>query len=113
MTGAATGADGTPPAIDGEGYLEDWRQWTPDVARTMAAADGLDLTAAHWKVLDVLREYYAGYEIAPPMRVLLRILQERLGDPELDSRQLYRLFPDGPARQACRYAGLPRSVSCI
>lgn len=106
-------ADGARLETDGEGYLADWREWTRAVAEAMAAADGLVLTADHWKVLDVLRDYYAAYEIAPPMRALLRILKERLNDPELGSRQLYRLFPEGPAKQACRYAGLPRPVSCI
>ncbi len=106
-------ADGTFLEADENGYLLDWTRWTPAVAEAMAASDGMQLGADHWQVLEVLREYYAAYEIAPPVRALLRILQQRLGDSEMGSRQLYRLFPEGPAKQACRYAGLPRPVSCI
>ena len=47
------------------------------------------------------------------MRLLVRELAGRIGAERGSSRQLYRLFPQGPARQACRYAGLPRPLSCI
>jgi tRNA 2-thiouridine synthesizing protein E len=96
-----------------DGYLVDWRDWTPELARALAAGDGLELTARHWQVIEVLREFYAEFEISPPMRSLLRLLRAKTGDPKLDSRALYRLFPQGPARQACRYAGLPRPASCV
>ncbi|MFN2167138.1 MAG: TusE/DsrC/DsvC family sulfur relay protein [Anaerolineae bacterium] len=105
--------DGRVLALDEDAYLLDWRHWSPAVAETMAAADGLDLQPEHWQVLDILRAYYQEYEIAPPMRALIRILKQRTGDDRFASRQLYRLFPQGPAKQACRYAGLPRPVSCI
>ena len=51
--------------------------------------------------------------MAPPMRVLVKAVAVRLGSEKGESRYLYRLFPEGPAKQACRYAGLPRPVSCI
>lgn len=104
---------GETVALDDNGYLEDWGRWSPLVAETLAAQDGLQLGAGHWQIITILRDYYGEYEIAPPMRALVRILRQRTGDEALGSRQLYRLFPDGPARQACRYAGLPRPVSCI
>jgi tRNA 2-thiouridine synthesizing protein E len=47
------------------------------------------------------------------MRALVRAVRERLGTDQGSSRFLYRLFPDGPGTQGCRYAGLPRPVSCI
>lgn len=100
-------------ALDEKGYLLDWRAWTPAVARTMAAADGVELTDDHWAVLRLFREYYEQYEIEPPMRVLVRETGRRLGADKGSSRFLYRLFPDGPGTQGCRYAGLPRPVSCV
>lgn len=100
-------------ALDENGYLEEWGGWSPLVAETMAAQDGQNLTVEHWQIINILRDYYGEYEIAPPMRALVRILRQRSGDQALGSRQLYRLFPEGPAKQACRYAGLPRPVSCI
>jgi tRNA 2-thiouridine synthesizing protein E len=51
--------------------------------------------------------------MAPGMRLLLKALATELGPDWGTSRRLYRLFPEGPAKQACRYAGLPKPVSCI
>jgi tRNA 2-thiouridine synthesizing protein E len=102
-----------PVPVDEKGYLRDYREWSPAVARTMAAADGVELTDDHWLVLEYFRSYYEQYEIEPPMRALVREVAERLGGDKGSSRYLYRLFPDGPGTQACRYAGLPRPVSCI
>ncbi|MCU0990297.1 MAG: TusE/DsrC/DsvC family sulfur relay protein [Xanthomonadales bacterium] len=99
--------------LDEKGYLLDWRVWTPEVAQVMAAADGVELGDDHWLVLGLFREYFERYEIEPPMRALVRLVRERLGEERGNSRYLYRLFPAGPGTQACRYAGLPRPVSCI
>lgn len=101
------------PETDERGYLRDWRAWTPAVAEALAGADGVTLDEDHWAVIGILRAYYAEYEVAPPIRVLVRLVAERLGGPAASSRTLYRLFPEGPAKQACRYAGLPRPVSCL
>ena len=108
-------SSGEHPAVslDEHGHLRDFGAWTPAIAEYMARADDIELTEAHWQVIHVLRDYYAEYEIAPPMRALINILRERLQDPRLASRSLYRLFPQGPAKQGCRYAGLPKPVSCI
>lgn len=102
-----------PVAVDEKGYLLDWRDWSPAVARAMAAADGVELTPDHWEVLEFFRAYFAQYEIEPPMRALVREVRTRWGEDRGSSRHLYRLFPDGPGTQACRYAGLPRPVSCL
>jgi TusE/DsrC/DsvC family sulfur relay protein len=98
---------------DANGYLLDWTQWSRQVASDLAAKDHFELTSDHWEVIDILRVYYKEYEIAPPVRALVKLVQKKLGGPHSSSRQLYRLFPDGPAKQACRYAGLPKPVSCI
>jgi tRNA 2-thiouridine synthesizing protein E len=105
--------DGPEQVLDERGYLADWTRWTPEFARRLAREDGLELSEAHWEVIEVLREFYGEFEISPPIRSLLRLLREKTGQPGLDSRALYRLFPRGPAKQACRYAGLPRPASCI
>lgn len=102
-----------PLEIDEKGYLLDWLAWSPGAAEAMAAADGIVLSQDHWAVLTIFREYFAQYEIEPPMRALVRRVGEALGDEKGTSRYLYRLFPAGPGTQACRYAGLPRPVSCL
>ena len=105
--------DGVTLPIDEKGYLLDPEAWSPVVARTMAGNDGIELGEDHWAVLDIFREYFAEYEIEPPMRALVKRARERLGEAKGNSRSLYRLFPDGPGTQACRYAGLPRPLSCV
>lgn len=101
------------PERDEHGHLVEACTWESSLAEAMAAADGIELSRRHWQVIEVLREFYAEYEIAPPMRALVKILRERLNEPDLASRELYRLFPDGPAKQGSRYAGLPKPVSCV
>jgi tRNA 2-thiouridine synthesizing protein E len=105
--------DGHSLSIDEKGYLLDHNDWSPAVAETMAAADQIKLGPDHWAVLKIFQEYFEQYEIEPPMRALVRLARERLGESKANSRYLYRLFPSGPGTQACRYAGLPRPVSCI
>jgi len=99
--------------LDEKGYLLDWLAWSPPAAEAMAAADGLVLENDHWAVIRIFREYFEKYEIEPPMRALVRLARERLGEEKGGSRYLCRLFPDGPGTQACRYAGLPRPLSCV
>ncbi|MDJ0657068.1 MAG: TusE/DsrC/DsvC family sulfur relay protein [Xanthomonadales bacterium] len=100
-------------AFDQAGYLADWDQWDRDVARALAAEDELELSPAHWEIIEFLRDYYEEFAMAPPIRLLLKAVAARLGQDKGQSRYLYRLFPEGPAKQACRYAGLPKPVSCI
>jgi tRNA 2-thiouridine synthesizing protein E len=99
--------------VDPEGYLVDLSDWNEDVARALAAQDDLDLTEAHWELIRFLRDYYAEYQIAPAMRALTRAASQRLGRDKANSRYLYQLFPDGPARQGCKIAGLPKPANCF
>lgn len=98
---------------DENGYLEDYRQWQPVVAELMSAEDELELTDAHWEVINFLREYYGEYEVAPAIRILVKAIGRSMGKDKGNTRYLYQLFPFGPAKQACRYAGLPRPTGCI
>lgn len=98
---------------DENGYLVNWSDWSEDVARTMAGADGCELTPAHWEVINFLRNYYHEYKIAPAVRVLTKAIGRMLGADKANSKYLYNLFPYGPAKQACRYAGLPKPTGCI
>ena len=105
--------DGKRYETDPEGYLRDIEAWTTEVAYAMAGSDDVTLTEAHWEVIYFLRDYYREYGIAPSVRVLVRAVGERLGQDKAKSAYLYRLFPEGPARQACRYAGLPKPTGCV
>ena len=99
--------------IDEEGFLQHISDWSRAVAEGMARKDGVDLEKAHWEVIRFLRDYYLEYQIAPAIRVLTRALGKRLGPDKGNSRHLNQLFPFGPAKQACRYAGLPKPTGCV
>jgi len=105
--------NGTKYEIDDEGYLENISDWSPEVAEVMAANDGTTLSEQHWEVVHFLREYYQEYHIAPAVRVLTRAIGKRLGREKGNSKYLYELFPYGPAKQACKYAGLPKPTGCV
>ncbi|PID60735.1 MAG: sulfurtransferase TusE [Gammaproteobacteria bacterium] len=97
---------------DREGYLRHREDWCRELAEELAAADGITLTEAHWEVIGFLQEYHDNYEIAPAMRILTKQMGKRFGKEKGNSRYLYELFPRGPARQASRYAGLPKPTGC-
>jgi tRNA 2-thiouridine synthesizing protein E len=98
---------------DEEGYLSNLSEWEPGVADAMSKADNQPLTEAHWEVINFLREYYQEYQIAPAVRVLTKAIGKKLGADKGNSKYLYELFPYGPAKQACRYGGLPKPTGCV
>jgi tRNA 2-thiouridine synthesizing protein E len=99
--------------VDEEGYLADLNTWDPEVAEVMAREDDCELTENHWEVINFLREYYEEYQIAPAVRVLTKAIGKKLGKEKGNSKYLYELFPYGPAKQACKYAGLPKPTGCV
>ncbi|MFK7859867.1 MAG: TusE/DsrC/DsvC family sulfur relay protein [Granulosicoccus sp.] len=98
---------------DHEGYLMNRADWTQALAEELADADSVQLTEAHWEVIHFLQEYYDNYEIAPAIRILTKQIGKRFGKEKGNSKYLYELFPKGPAKQACRYAGLPKPTGCV
>ncbi|MCB1733560.1 MAG: TusE/DsrC/DsvC family sulfur relay protein [Gammaproteobacteria bacterium] len=99
--------------VDEEGYLADLSTWVPEVATVMAKEDGQELGEDHWELINFLREYYEEYQIAPAIRVLTKAIGKKLGKDKGNSKYLYELFPYGPAKQACKYAGLPKPTGCV
>ena len=98
---------------DEEGYLANRTDWTEELAKEMARLDNCDLNENHWEVINFLREYYEQYRIAPAVRVLTKAIGKKLGADKGNSKYLYELFPYGPAKQACKYAGLPKPTGCV
>ncbi|MDH3317585.1 MAG: TusE/DsrC/DsvC family sulfur relay protein [Gammaproteobacteria bacterium] len=98
---------------DEEGYLQNLSDWSIEVATRMASKDDIELTDNHWEVINFLREYYDEYKIAPAIRILTKAMAKKLGREKGNTRYLYKLFPEGPAKQACRYAGLPKPTGCV
>ena len=98
---------------DKDGFLRDISAWSPELAEYMAELDDLELGEDHWQVINYIREYYEDYRMAPAVRILVKAMGRRLGRDKANSRYLYQLFPYGPAKQACRYAGLPKPTGCV
>lgn len=95
------------PEFDDKGYLIDFDAWDREVAESLAAALEIEtLTDDHWRVIDFLREYQSVYGVAPMIRVLCK-------ETGFTLKEIYELFPSGPAKGACRVAGLPRPDSCV
>jgi tRNA 2-thiouridine synthesizing protein E len=105
--------NGKELATDEEGYIQILADWSPDVAEVMAKDDECDLNENHWEVINFLRDYYDEYQVAPAVRVLTKAIGKKLGKEKGNTKYLYQLFPYGPAKQACRYAGLPKPTGCV
>ncbi len=105
--------DGKSYEVDEEGYLQDWQVWNESVAAEMAKQDGLALTDAHWEVIRFLRTYFEKYQIAPMIKILTKEIGKVMGPDKGNTKYLYELYPAGPAKQACRYAGLPKPTGCV
>ena len=98
---------------DEEGYLLNLADWTKEAAEHLAEEEKVPLTDNHWEVINFLREYYNEYQIAPAVRVLTKAIGKQLGPDKGNSKYLYELFPYGPAKQACKIAGLPKPTGCV
>ena len=98
---------------DQEGFLLSQYLWSEELAHEMARQEGVVLTAEHWTLMHYLREYYEDYDIAPPMRIMIKIMSQEYGKDKINSRWLYQLFPQGPAKQGSRFAGLPKPKNCL
>ena len=93
--------------VNEEGFFVDPSQWTKDIAVELARADGIDeLTAPHWQVLEFMRKEYFEKGTGPTVRVLGKTSGVSVKD-------LYLLFPKGPAKMAARIAGIPKPKGCI
>jgi dissimilatory sulfite reductase related protein len=93
--------------VDEDGFMQEPDQWNEAVARALATTEGVnDLSENHWKVVNYLREYYLQFGVAPMIRKLCKQTGFQL-------KEIYDLFPSGPAKGACKVAGLPKPTGCV
>jgi len=93
--------------IDEDGFIQEPDKWNNEVAEALAKTEGVEeLTDAHWKLVNYLREYYLQFGVAPMIRKLCK-------DTGFKLNQIYELFPSGPAKGACKVAGLPKPTGCV
>ncbi|MBI5178087.1 MAG: TusE/DsrC/DsvC family sulfur relay protein [Nitrospinae bacterium] len=99
--------------LDEDGYLTNLEQWDKQVADALAKTEGIEMSEAHWEVVNFLRDYYAEFKIAPMIRILTKEIGKKLGKEKGNTKYLYELYPGGPAKQACKIAGLPKPTGCV
>ena len=93
--------------VNDEGFFNEPDQWTEEMAADLAAEEGIDeLTEDHWTVLRFMRDEYAEKGTGPTVRVLGKT-------SGVSVKELYQLFPKGPAKIAARVAGIPKPRGCI
>jgi tRNA 2-thiouridine synthesizing protein E len=99
--------DGLEIEVDEDGFIQDPDVWSEVLAAAIAKTEDVDeLTEDHWKVINYLRDYYQEFGIAPMIRKLCKQTGFKL-------KYIYELFPSGPAKGACKIAGLPKPTGCV
>ena len=98
---------GTQVEVDEDGFIADPQVWNDTIAGILAGDEEVEtLTEDHWKVVKYIREYYLKFGIAPMIRKLCK-------ESGYDLGTIYELFPSGPAKGACKIAGLPKPTGCV
>jgi len=93
--------------VDENGFLQQPELWDDRVALALASTDGIsELTEGHWKVVNYIRTYWKEFDIAPMIRKLCK-------ETGYSLKEIYELFPSGPAKGACKVAGLPKPTGCV
>lgn len=93
--------------VDEDGFMAEPEKWNQDVALALASTEGVtELSEKHWVLVNYLRDYYLKFGVAPMIRKLCK-------DTKMSLKEVYELFPSGPAKGACKVAGLPKPTGCV
>jgi tRNA 2-thiouridine synthesizing protein E len=92
--------------VDAEGYLQKPEQWTRAIGEAVARDLGITMTERHWTVCEFMRSRYMSTGSAPSIRALGK-------ESGVPIKELYELFPKGPAKLASKIAGIPKPHGCI
>ena len=94
------------PERDGDGYLTDMNDWTPEIARAMAAADEVELDDEKWEQILKAREYFENNNVVPPIRKFAKYLGA-------DKKAMFKMWMTGPMKPITKYGGLPKPTGCV
>ncbi|USD64002.1 TusE/DsrC/DsvC family sulfur relay protein [Vibrio sp. SCSIO 43136] len=98
---------------DAQGYLLDHTLWEEGMVEILAAEEGIELTEAHWEVVRFVRNFYLEFNTSPAVRMLVKAIEKEHGPEKGNSKYLFKLFKQGPAKQATKLAGLPKPAKCL
>ena len=105
--------DGREIALDKDGFLVELSDWSQTTAEALAAREELQLSSEHWEILELLRAFYAEFQLSPATRPLIKYVALKLGPDKGNSLHLNRLFKGTPAKLAAKLAGLPKPTNCL
>ncbi len=94
------------PDRDGDGYLRDMNEWTEEVARAMAEADGYELNDTKWEQIMKAREYFEEFGSVPPIRKFAQYIG-------IDQKEIFDLWMTGPMKPITKYGGMPKPTGCV
>lgn len=94
------------PERDGDGYLTDMSQWTPEIGRAMASADSVELDDTKWQHILKAREFFEDHAVVPPIRKFSKYCGE-------DQKVMFKLWMTGPMKPITKYGGLPKPTGCV
>ena len=98
---------------DAQGYLKDHTEWEEAMIPTLAEMEGIELTDAHLEVILFVRHFYEEFNTSPAVRMLVKAMEKAHGPEKGNSKYLFKLFKQGPAKQATKLAGLPNPAKCL
>ncbi len=100
---------------DDEGYLQNLGDWDKGLAEALAKTESVELTEKHWKLIEWIRNYFQQFQVAPAIKSLTKEVMtlENLPDKKEANKFIYELFPEGPAKQLAKIAGLPKPTGCV
>ena len=98
--------NGVSVDVDAEGFLTDPNHWTKELAEGLAKEEGINLTELHWQVIEFIRKDAEENGTAPNIRRINKV-------GGIPVKQLYELFPGGPAKKAAKIAGYQKPHGCV
>lgn len=99
--------NGSNVELDEDGFLVDPADWNENMVGYFAKMEEVaELTENHWKVINYLRDYFQKFGVAPMVRKLCK-------ETGFSLKEIYEMFPSGPAKGACKLAGLPKPTGCV
>ena len=93
---------------DDEGYLIEPDDWSEEISEHLAQREGIKLNEEYWKIIMCMRDYYDDKKVAPGPRLIKKFIAKELGYGKEAGSYLFKLFPYGYVKQACKIAGMKR-----
>lgn len=94
------------PARDGDGYLMDMREWTPEIGRAMAELDNFEINDHMWQQIELARAIYQKTDGVPPLRKFMKFIK-------VEKQDMFKMWTTGPMKPITKYGGLPKPTGCV